>query len=119
MFKQNFKNIDDILHTVLDLSSGTFAGTGVQTVVLFFEKCSSTKKIWFYPLNLARNLGKTNSLNEKDLADFVALQKLAQSGAEGTADSENSRTMNVKDIDQNTFDLSAINPNKKEEASFS
>lgn len=79
--------------------------------MLFFEKGSATKKVWFYQLNLDRNLGKTNALNEKDLADFVELQKTK-------ADSENSWSINVKDIDQKTFDLSAKNPNKKEEAAL-
>lgn len=106
------------LHTVLDLPGGTFTGAGVKTVVLFFEKGKPTQKVWFYQLNLDRNLGKTNPLNEKDLAEFVELQKLAQSGAEGTADSENSWTVNVKDIDQSTFDLSVKNPNKKEEVTL-
>ncbi len=97
------------LHTVLDLPGGTFTGAGVKTVVLFFEKGSSTKKTWFYQLNLDRNLGKTNALNEKDLADFVALQKTQ-------AETENSWTVNIKDIDQNAFDLSTKNPNTPEEA---
>jgi len=95
------------LHTVLDLPGGTFTGAGVKTVVLFFEKGKPTQKVWFYQLNLDRNLGKTNPLNENDLAEFVALQKTF-------ADSENSWTVNVKDIDQSTFDLSVKNPNKKE-----
>lgn len=99
------------LHTVLDLPSGTFTGAGVKTVVLFFEKGKSTKKVWFYQLNLARNLGKTNSLNESDLADFVNLQKTK-------ADSENSWSVDIKDIDQDTFDLSAKNPNKAEEVAL-
>ncbi len=99
------------LHTVLDLPAGTFTGAGVKTVVLFFEKGTPTKKVWFYQLNLARNLGKTNALNERDLADFLELQKTKK-------DSENSWSINVKDIDQNTFDLSAKNPNKKEEATL-
>jgi type I restriction enzyme M protein len=99
------------LHTVLDLPGGTFTGAGVKTVVLFFEKGSSTKKVWFYQLNLDRNLGKTNALNEKDLEDFVTLQKTK-------AESENSWSINVNDIDQTTFDLSAKNPNKKEEAAL-
>ena len=99
------------LHTVLDLPGGTFTGAGVKTVVLFFEKGSSTKKVWFYQLNLDRNLGKTNALNEKDLEDFVNLQMTK-------AESENSWSINVKDIDQTTFDLSAKNPNKKEEAAL-
>ena len=106
------------LHTVLDLPGGTFTGAGVKTVVLFFEKGKPTQKVWFYQLNLDRNLGKTNPLNENDLAEFVALQKLALSGAEGTADSENSWTVNVKDIDHGTFDLSVKNPNKKEEVTL-
>ena len=99
------------LHTVLDLPSGVFTGAGVKTVVLFFEKGSSTKKVWYYQLNLDRNLGKTNALSEKDLADFVELQKTF-------AESENSWSFDVKNIDKTTFDLSAKNPNKKEEAAL-
>ncbi|MCK8521940.1 type I restriction-modification system subunit M [Aquimarina sp. D1M17] len=97
------------LHTVLDLPGGTFTGAGVKTVVLFFTKGEPTKKVWFYQLNLDRNLGKTNPLNEKDLADFVKLQKTK-------AESENSWNVRISDIDQNTFDLSAKNPNAPEEA---
>lgn len=99
------------LHTVLDLPGGTFTGAGVKTVVLFFEKGTPTQKVWFYQLNLDRNLGKTNALNEKDLAEFVELQKTK-------GESENSWSINVKDIDQTTFDLSAKNPNKKEETAL-
>lgn len=99
------------LHTVLDLPGGTFTGAGVKTVVLFFEKGKPTQKVWFYQLNLDRNLGKTNPLNENDLAEFVKLQKTF-------ADSENSWTINIKEIDQSTFDLSVKNPNKKEEISL-
>lgn len=99
------------LYTVLDLPGGTFTGAGVKTVVLFFEKGKPTKKVWFYQLNLDRNLGKTNPLNENDLAEFIKLQKTF-------ADGENSWTVNVKDIDQSTFDLSVKNPNKKEEAAL-
>jgi type I restriction enzyme M protein len=97
------------LHTVLDLPVGTFTGAGVKTVVLFFEKGSATQKTWFYQLNLDRNLGKTNPLNEKDLAEFVKLQKTQ-------AESENSWTINIADLDQTTLDLSAKNPNTPEEA---
>ena len=99
------------LHTVLDLPGGTFTGAGVKTVVLFFEKGKATKNVWYYQLNLDRNLGKTNALNEKDLADFVTLQQTF-------AESENSWNIDSSKIDQNTFDLSAKNPNKKEEAAL-
>lgn len=96
------------LHTVLDLPSGTFTGAGVKTVVLFFKKGKPTKKTWFYQLNLDRNLGKTNPLNEDDLADFVKLQPKKK-------DSENSWTVKIADVDKETFDLSATNPNRHDE----
>lgn len=93
------------LHTVLDLPGGTFTGAGVKTVVLFFDKGIPTKKAWYYQLNLDRNLGKTNPLSEKDLAEFVELQKTK-------AESPNSWSIDVANIDQKTFDLSVKNPNK-------
>ena len=46
------------LHTVLDCPSGTFQGAGVKTVVLFFDKGSKTKKIWYYSLKPGRTMGK-------------------------------------------------------------
>ena len=97
------------LHTVLDLPGGTFTGAGVKTVVLFFEKGSATQKTWFYQLNLDRNLGKNNPLNEKDLAEFVEFQKTQK-------ESENSWTVDISKLDQEIFDLSAKNPNIPEEA---
>lgn len=95
------------LHTILDLPSGVFQGAGVKTVVLFFDKGTPTKKIWYYQLNPGRNLGKTNALNEDDLAEFIELQKTK-------ADSENSWTIDVDSLGED-YDLSVKNPNKIEE----
>ena len=97
------------LHTILDLPQGVFSGAGVKTIVLFFEKGKSTKDIWYYQLNLDRNLGKTNPLSEKDLEEFVELQK-------NNGDSDNSWTINVNDLDSETYDLSVKNPNKNDES---
>ena len=96
------------LHTVLDCPGGTFQGAGVKTVVLFFEKGAPTRKVWFYQLDPGRNLGKTNPLNDDDLAEFVKLQKTF-------ADSPKSWSVDAKTIDQTTFDLSVKNPNGGEE----
>ena len=96
------------LHTVLDCPGGTFQGAGVKTVVLFFEKGAPTRKTWFYQLDPGRNLGKTNPLNDKDLAEFVKLQKTF-------ADSPKSWSVDIKSIDPETFDLSVKNPNGGEE----
>lgn len=95
------------LHTILDMPGGTFQGAGVKTVVLFFEKGSPTRKTWLYQLNLDRNLGKTNPLNEKDLAEFIGLQKTF-------ANSPNSWSVDIESINQVTFDLSVKNPNEAE-----
>ncbi len=69
------------LHTVLDMPGGTFQGAGVKTVVLFFEKGSRTRKVWYYQLDPGRNMGKTNPLNDEDLAEFVRLQKKKEDSA--------------------------------------
>jgi type I restriction enzyme M protein len=92
------------LHTVLDCPGGTFQGAGVKTVVLFFEKGAPTRKIWYYQLDPGRNMGKTNPLNDADLAEFVELQKTF-------ADSPKSWSVDAADIDPTTFDLSVKNPN--------
>ena len=94
------------LHTILDLPSGVFQGAGVKTVVLFFDKGTPTKTIWYYQLNPGRNLGKTNALNEDDLKEFLAQQKNHAFGI-------NSWTLDVATLGED-YDLSVKNPNKEE-----
>lgn len=91
------------LHTVLDCPGGTFQGAGVKTVVLFFEKGAPTRTIWYYQLDVGRNMGKTNPLNDADLVDFVTLQKTF-------ADSAKSWSVDAASIDTATWDLSVKNP---------
>ncbi|MCK4409229.1 MAG: N-6 DNA methylase, partial [Candidatus Eisenbacteria sp.] len=97
------------LHTVLDCPGGTFLGAGVKTVVLFVEKGAPTRKTWYYQLDAGRSLGKTNPLNDDDLAEFVELQ-------ETFANSEKSWTVDAGGVDEDTFDLTPQNPNAPEEA---
>ncbi len=92
------------LHTVLDCPGGTFQGAGVKTVVLFFEKGAPTRKTWYYQLEPGRNLGKTNPLNDADLAEFIELQQTK-------ADSPKSWSVDAAAIDPAAFDLSVKNPN--------
>jgi len=96
------------LHAVLDCPGGTFLGAGVKTVVLFFDKGSPTRKIWYYQLDPGRSLGKTNPLNDDDLKHFVELQKKHE-------DSEQSWSVSIAEVDQDSFDLSVKNPNALEE----
>ena len=53
-------------------------------------------------------MGKTNPLNDKDLKDFISQQKTF-------ADSEQSWSIDVSEIDQSTQNLSVKNPNKNDE----
>ncbi len=96
------------LHTILDCPGGTFQGAGVKTVVLFFEKGAPTRKTWYYQLDPGRNLGKTNPLNDADLAEFVELQKTF-------ADSARSWSLDIENIDKTSYDLSVKNPAGGEE----
>lgn len=98
------------LYAVLDLPAKVFTA-GVKTVVLFFKKGEPTSRIWYYQVNLDRNLGKTNPLNENDLADFLTQ-------IEGFKDSDNSWTVNLEDVDKDTLDLSVKNPNKNDEVVY-
>ncbi len=102
------------LHTVLDCPGGTFIGAGVKTVVLFFDKGTKTRKVWFYQLDPGRNMGKTNPLNDADLAEFIALQASRASADEGPV-TPKSWSVDVAAIDPTTFDLSVKNPNGGEE----
>lgn len=97
------------LHTVLDCPGGTFQGAGVKTVVLFFDKGEPTRDIWYYQLDPGRSLGKTNPLNDNDLAEFIELQPRK-------ADSDQSWIVAADDLDRTTWDLSVKNPNVPEEA---
>lgn len=82
-------------------------GAGVKTVVLFFEKEAKTRSVWYYQLDPGRSLGKTNPLNDADLAEFVALQS-------DKADSAQSSHVPVDGMDRETWDLSVKNPNAPE-----
>jgi type I restriction enzyme M protein len=91
------------LHTVLDCPGGTFIGAGVKTVVLFFEKGKPTRKVWYYQLDPGRNMGKTNPLNDADLADFIDKQKIF-------ADSPKSWSLDISSLSTAEVDLSVKNP---------
>ncbi len=93
------------LHTILDCPAGTFQGAGVKTVVLFFTKGQPTQKIWYYQLDPKRSLGKTNPLNDSDMAEFIAFSSAKK-------DSDLSWSIDVGQVDTTTFDLTPRNPNR-------
>ena len=102
-----------------------------------------TGSIWYYQLDPGRNMGKTNPLNDKDLAEFVELQKTKpeteQSWNVRVATSSVTEALEVQEdgakanaetlqtlrepqgnpqgpTNTNGYDLSVKNPNTPEEA---
>ncbi len=99
------------LHTILDMPAGTFLGAGVKTVVLFFDKGEPTKKIWYYQMDAGRNMGKTNSLNDADMQEFITLQKTKP-------ESVKSWNVDFSNLPTHNYDLSVKNPNTPEESAL-
>ncbi len=95
------------LFSILDMPTGVFTGTPSRTVALFFEKGKKTKRIWYYRLNPNRSLGKTKPLEEKDLIEFIKMSKNQDS-------SNNSWSVNIENINKDTYDLTVNNPNQVE-----
>lgn len=94
------------LHTILDLPGGVFSATGstgVQTVVLFFRKGEPTKNIFYYQLNVGRNLGKSSPLKVNDMTDFLEKYKSREVGT-------NSWFVSINDVDSKTLDIGVNNP---------
>ena len=99
------------LHTILEYPAGTFQGAGVKTAVLFFKKGEPTEKVWYYQLKPGRNMGKTNPLNDKDLEEFIELQKSFK-------DSDLSWSVDFSSINPATWDLSVKNPKGNDEVIY-
>jgi type I restriction enzyme M protein len=107
------------LHTIISLPSGVFAnvtssGQGPKTNLLFFDKTGRTKEIYYYDFAgysedvLKKNYTKANPVLDEDLKDCYERWKNKDV-------SEFSWLVSVDEIVKRGYDLTARNPNKKEE----
>jgi type I restriction enzyme M protein len=107
------------LHTIISLPSGVFAnvtssGQGPKTNLLFFDKTGKTKEIWYYDFAgyseevLKKNYTKANPVFDEDLNDCYERWKNREV-------SEFSWFVSVDEIVKKDYDLTARNPNRKEE----
>ena len=76
----NHLNKDGIrIHTSTELEemklSCKLAAETLDMIGDFVKPGISTEKIWYYQLDVGRNMGKTNPLNQDDLSDFVEIVK--------------------------------------------
>jgi len=102
------------VHTILSLPAGCFLPyTGVKTNVIFFDRMqdgSSTESVWFYELtNDGFELKQTRKPMEgSQIPDFLAKWESREEG-------ENSWIVPVTEIIERGYDLSAKNPNRKDD----
>jgi len=107
------------LHTILSLPAGCFLPyTGVKTNVIFFDRPKeapaknkpATASVWFYELtNDGFELKQTRKpVDGNQLPDFLAKWKKRTLG-------DNSWTVSVAEIVERGYDLSAKNPNRKDD----
>ena len=106
------------LHTIVSLPSGVFAnvtasGQGPKTNLLFFDRTGPTKEIWYYehvPTE-GKKYTKANPITDEDLRDCYEKWKRREI-------SENSWIVPVEEIVKRGYDLTAKNPNRKEEFEY-
>lgn len=107
------------VHTILSLPTGCFLPyTGVKTNVIFFKRpkvepksgTMATESVWFYELtNDGYELKTTRRPMEgNQIPDFLAKWKNRE-------EAENAWTVSVEDIVARDYDLSAHNPNRKDD----
>jgi len=97
------------VYCIVSLPQGIFtaAGAGVKANILFFEKGSKTEKIWYYDLSDIK-VGKRSPFTIDRFDDFFKLLP-------EKSDSVRSWTVSRKTIEDNNFDIKAVNPNLKVE----
>ncbi len=102
------------VHTILSLPAGCFLPyTGVKTNVIFFDRPkdgSGTKSVWYYELtNDGFELKQTRKPMEgNQIPDFLNKWQRREEG-------ENSWIVPVTEIIERGYDLSAKNPNRKDD----
>jgi len=100
------------LHTIVRLPNGVFSPyTNIKTNLLFFDKGTKTKDIWFYELPYPdgiKNFNKTRPINIKDFDD---LKKWWTNRTEN----EYAWKITAEDIKAKDYNLDSKNPHVAEE----
>lgn len=93
------------LYCIVKLPEGVFssAGAGVKTNILFFDKCGSTEKVWYYDVSDIK-AGKQNPFTIEKFGDFFELIKTK-------GDSDRSWTV-TRDVLEKSSNMDIKNPHK-------
>jgi len=107
------------IYAIVSLPAGVFAnvtssGPGPKTNLIFFDRSGPTKEIWYYELLETEGVkySKSNPIEDEELLD--CFQKFKERKI-----SLNSWVISKKQISKDSYDLTAKNPNKKEEVTGS
>ena len=107
------------LHTIIRLPNSVFAPyTGIKTNLLFFDKGSPTKNIWFYEQKLPDNIkayNKTKPMKIDDLKDLIDWWGSSKDNYASRKTNLNAWSVSIEDIKNNNYNLDYINPHKEEE----
>ena len=95
------------LHTIIRLPQSTFFPATVNTNLLFFEKGSPTKEIWYYEHKLPEGQKSYSKTKPIQFREFEPLIKWWNKREEN----DQAWIINIKDI--KNWDLDIKNPNKK------
>ncbi len=97
------------LHTIIRLPQSTFFPATVSTNLLFFEKGSPTKEIWYYEHKLPEGQKSYSKTKPIQFSEFKPIVNWWNERSE----SDLSWKVNIKDLKE--FDLDIKNPVKEEE----
>lgn len=98
------------LHTIVRLPQSTFFPATVSTNLLFFEKGSPTKEIWYWEHNLPegqKSYSKTKAIQFDEFAPLIAWWNNRE-------ESEIAWRVKIEDL-KGGFDLDVKNPHREEE----
>lgn len=104
------KLLDDCnVYAIISLPGGVFsaAGAGFKTNILLFEKGKRTEGIWYYDLSDIK-VGKRTLFTIDKFDEFFRLLP-------DRANSDRSWSIDRQTIEDNGFDIKAVNPNRKVE----
>ena len=111
------------LHTLVRLPNSVFAPyTSIKTNILFFEKGTPTKEIWYYEVPLPKGVkafNKTKPMKLEDFADCTEWWGKGKSIANKTArkerkESEQAWRVSIDDIIARNYNLDIKNPHVAE-----
>ena len=105
------------LHTIVRLPQSTFHPATVSTNLLFFEKGTPTKEIWYYEHRLPdgqKSYSKTKVIQFDEFAPMIEWWGSAENGYAAREENEVAWKVNVGDLKRG-FDLDVKNPNSAEQ----